>query len=99
MVCHRCDVRGCVNPEHLFLGTGIMNMTDAAQKGRMNWKKDAPPRNLPRGDKHHAYRLTPEIIKEIRSGLHRNIDLSRRYGIAPATISRVKNNKNGGVVF
>jgi len=33
-ICHKCDTPGCVNPNHLFLGTRRENGIDAARKGR-----------------------------------------------------------------
>ena len=54
-VCHHCDNRKCVRPDHLFLGTRRQNMQDASRKGRLatlphhrkgGWPK-GKPRNAP----------------------------------------------------
>lgn len=34
LICHKCDVRACVRPEHLFLGTSRDNAKDMTKKGR-----------------------------------------------------------------
>lgn len=35
-VCHSCDNRLCVKPDHLFLGTNTDNLHDASKKGRLD---------------------------------------------------------------
>lgn len=36
---HSCDVRNCINPAHLKIGTQKENMLDASIKGRLQKKK------------------------------------------------------------
>lgn len=50
-ICHHCDVRACVRPEHLFLGTQKDNVRDMVDKGRN-----------PSGDQ-HPHHLHPERVR------------------------------------
>lgn len=34
LVCHTCDVRNCINPEHLYVGTPSDNTKDMYSRGR-----------------------------------------------------------------
>lgn len=59
-VLHSCDVRNCVNPKHLWLGTQADNLRDAAAKGRL------PPPPLLRGERSRTAKLTAANVREIR---------------------------------
>jgi hypothetical protein len=45
-VCHKCDVRCCVNPEHLWLGDPVTNGLDRDAKGRGKYVASAPMREF-----------------------------------------------------
>lgn len=40
LVLHKCDVKACVNPNHLYLGDHKQNMKDARERGQ--WKPTEP---------------------------------------------------------
>ncbi len=46
LVCHRCDNRPCVRPDHLFLGDYLINSHDMMAKGR-HWMQQHPDQPNP----------------------------------------------------
>lgn len=66
-VLHHCDVRACVEPAHLFLGTSADNQRDAVMKGR--WRNQS--------------KLTANTVRAIRAAHTRFYPaLSRRFGVS-----------------
>lgn len=81
-VCHKCDVRTCVNPDHLFLGTKTDNMQDCLSKGRFSI-----------GSKHKNSKLNESEVLVIRDTYNNsNItqkELAKIYGVSQTTIRLV----------
>ncbi len=84
-VCHRCDVRACVNPVHLFLGTKKDNSRDMVSKGRQGMQ---PP-----SERCYQAKLTVAQVAEIRARLEAG-EVGRRlaseFGVYDSTISRIR---------
>lgn len=70
VVCHRCDTPGCVNPDHLWLGTALDNNRDRHAKGRDARGETSghvtKPEATPRGGNHGNAKLTEADVIEIR---------------------------------
>ena len=49
-LCHTCDNRKCVNPDHLFVGTQKDNMSDCKEKGRNSFGENHPKSILTQND-------------------------------------------------
>ena len=88
MVCHKCDVRLCCNPDHLFLGTQKDNMADMTAKGRGV---------VARGEKSGKARLTDAQVRSIKAQLHHGSTqrgLATKFGVHPATIQSIADGRS-----
>lgn len=87
-VCHSCDVRACVNPDHLWLGTQQENIHDALVKGRMN----------NRGENNwHSKLKEPQVIEIVdlyKTGDYSQEQLAEKFGVEHSIISGIITGKN-----
>lgn len=87
-VCHHCDNRVCIRPDHLFLGTTAENTLDMVAKMR---------HKAPRGACHWAAKLNEKDVAEIRDRLRRGqrgVDIAAHFSISPAQVSSIKLNQS-----
>lgn len=80
LVLHKCDVRLCVNPEHLFVGTNDDNMKDMAEKKRGRGARGATDEEMRRAK------------AMIRGGMSQ-AEVSKITGISPSTLSLAMSGK------
>jgi hypothetical protein len=80
-MCHRCDVRLCCNPSHLFTGTYKENTRDAISKGRIAC-----------GERQGSSKLKLSDVLAIRTmkaaGAKQNA-MAAAFGVSTAQISRI----------
>ncbi len=91
LVLHRCDVRACVNPAHLFPGTPKDNSRDAVKKGRNTRLY---------GEQNGKAKLTRADVLAIRrlcrrGGVYQKT-VARQFGVSEATVSYVVNGGRWG---
>jgi hypothetical protein len=87
VVCHVCDTRLCVRPEHLFVGTHLDNIRDMIKKGRQSWVGLAP-----KGTDCSLSKVTEEEVREIRELRAAGTllkDIAPRYGITLSAVSKI----------
>jgi len=77
-VCHKCDVRLCVNPDHLFLGTLQDNHADMCKKKRN-----------PMGANQRLAKLSDDAVRDIRTSTSSPSELAKKYGVIRRSITMV----------
>lgn len=89
-VCHTCDNRSCVNPDHLFIGSQADNMADMVKKGRAGRLA---------GEKNGRSRLTEDQAREILRLRKEGVSLRRvatMFGIGKTTVRHITNGTTWG---
>ena len=84
VVMHSCDNPGCVNPDHLSIGTQADNIRDMCLKGRNSgW----------RGGDVNTVVLTKEDVVFIRQLGGQGRKIAKCFGVSETTISNIINRK------
>lgn len=88
LVLHKCDIRNCINPNHLFIGTAKDNTNDMIDKDRMKHAN---------GENAGKSKLTWKKVEKIRNKHGKKHvttkKLSEKYGVSCMSIRNIVNKK------
>jgi len=89
VVRHKCDNPGCINPDHLELGTYQDNVNDMLTRGRANYTGRAV------GSKSSMAKITEAIVKSIRHEYKTATlaDIAAKYNISKSNVAFIVNKK------
>lgn len=82
-VCHHCDNKACVRPDHLFLGTSADNSADMVAKGRNPCQK---------GEMNPRAKLTDDMVRVIRKRRDSGeplMAIAKDFGVTKGLISQI----------
>lgn len=77
---HTCDVKSCVNPDHIIPGTTQDNSDDAVARGLM-----------PKGENHGMAKLTAETVLAVYAAPGSISEVSRKFSLSRIHVQRIKN--------
>lgn len=81
IVCHKCDVPGCINVDHLFLGTTADNVEDKIAKGRLKVRF---------GMAHADATLTDDLVRSIRAETGSLREIAEKYGLQKQHVHKLR---------
>jgi hypothetical protein len=87
VVRHKCDVRNCINPDHLEVGTYKQNTADAISRGRFI----KPPVMF--GESNPNAKLTEESVRDIYLSKDSHASAGRRHGVTAEMVGLIRRNK------
>lgn len=76
---HKCDVRCCVNPDHIYAGTDKDNSRDKVRRGRTLI-----------GEQNASAKLTSEIVQFLRRSDETDTELAKRFGVSRPAVRNAR---------
>jgi hypothetical protein len=88
LVCHTCDNRACINPDHLWLGTQSANLRDMVDKKRRKYAS---------GEAHRSAKLNARQASVIRKAAALGVSqgfLATCFGIRYQSVQKIICNRS-----